>query len=388
MFENQSVNIPLLRSHAFNLRWATLPTGTIPLTAADPDFPIAPAIQEAITRFTADGYFSYNDPKGYAPFKEALANKYQKRHQAGYSPDCILPVDSAAAGIELVCRTYLKPGDEAIIFDPVDFLFRHSIESVGAKAIPFAIAPFTDEVDFSVMEELISPATKLICLCNPLNPSGKVFTKKELSCLAEIATRKNIMILSDEIWSDIIFDDHIHTAIASIDEAVFQQTITVTGFSKSHGLAGLRIGAVLAPNQHHFESIYLQAAHASTVRGCNIIGQVAAHAALTGCDEWFAQFLHHLHHVRGLLVTGLNKIPGILCQLPQGCYLAFADIRGTGMNSSQAHQLLLNRAKVAVVPGLPQWFGRGAEGYIRMSFATSTEIIEEALFNITKTLYP
>ena len=87
-------------------------------------------------------------------------------------------------------------------------------------------------------------------------------------------------------------------------------------------------------------------------------------------------------------MTGLNKIPGILCQLPQGCYLAFADIRGTGMNSSQVHQLLLNKAKVAVVPGLPQWFGQGAEGYIRMSFATSTAIIEEALYNITKTLYP
>jgi aspartate/methionine/tyrosine aminotransferase len=254
MFENRSVNIPLLRTHAFNLRWATLPTGTIPLTAADPDFPIAPAIQEAITRFTADGYFSYNDPKGYAPFKEALSGKYKTTHQANYSPDCILPVDSAAAGLELVCRTYLKPGDEAIIFDPVDFLFRHSIESVGATAITFAIAPFTDEVDFSGIEELISPETKLICLCNPLNPTGKVFTRKEFSCLVEIAIRKNIIILSDEIWSDIIFDNHIHTAIASIDDAVFQQTITVTGFSKSYGLAGLRIGAILAPNLHHFKN--------------------------------------------------------------------------------------------------------------------------------------
>jgi bifunctional pyridoxal-dependent enzyme with beta-cystathionase and maltose regulon repressor activities len=134
--------------------------------------------------------------------------------------------------------------------------------------------------------------------------------------------------------------------------------------------------------------LYQQSGHTTTVRGCNIIGQVAAHAAITSSDEWFTQFLQHLHHVRGLLVTGLNKIPGVLCQAPQGCYLAFADIRGTGMNNSQVHQLLLNKAKVAVVPGLPQWFGQGAEGYIRMSFATSTAIIEEALYNITKTLYP
>jgi bifunctional pyridoxal-dependent enzyme with beta-cystathionase and maltose regulon repressor activities len=196
------------------------------------------------------------------------------------------------------------------------------------------------------------------------------------------------MIFSDEIWSDIVFDDHTHVAIASIDEATFKQTITVTGFSKSFGLAGLRIGAVLAPDQHHFEKLYQHAFHASTVRGCNIIGQVAAHAALTECDYWFALFLQHLHKVRALLVNGLNKIPGVLCQTPQGCYLAFADIRGTGMNSEQVHQVLLSKAKVAVVPGLPQWFGQGAEGYIRMSFATSTEIIEKALYNITKTLYP
>lgn len=196
------------------------------------------------------------------------------------------------------------------------------------------------------------------------------------------------MILSDEIWSDIIFDERTHTAIASLDEAIFKKTITVTGFSKSFGLAGLRIGAVLAPDQHHFDNLYRHAGHASTVNGCNIIGQVAAHAALTSSEDWFVQFLQHLHHVRSLLVTGLNKIPGILCQSPQGCYLAFADIRGTGMNSTQVHHLLLHKAKVAIVPGLPQWFGPGAEGYIRMSFASSTAIVEEALYKITKTLNP
>jgi aspartate/methionine/tyrosine aminotransferase len=388
MFENQSVNLPLLRSRAFNLRWATVPEGVIPLTAADPDFPVAPAIREAIAKFTADGYFAYNDPKGFTPLKEALAKKYISKYHTGYSPNCILPVDSAAAGIDLVCRTYLKPGNEAIIFDPVDFLFHYAIESAGGIAVPFPIPPATAEVDFLALQELITPKTKLICLCNPLNPTGKVFTAKELKVLGEVATQNNIMVLSDEIWSDIVFDGREFIPIASLDEAIFQQTITITGFSKSFGLAGLRVGAVMAPNQNHFEKMYRHSEHTATIRGCNIIGQVAAHAALTACDDWLSLFLDHLHHVRSLLVNGLNQIPGVHCTAPEGCYLAFADIGDTGMTSLEMQQLLLAEAKVSVVPGLPQWFGNGAAGYIRMSFATSTTIIEHALNNITKTLNP
>jgi aminotransferase len=388
MFENQAINIPLLQSRAFNLRWASLPSDVIPLTAADPDFPIAPAIKEAIIKYTTDGYCSYNDPKGYTPLKQALSNKYTSKYHTGYSANCILPTDSAAAGIELVCRTYLKPGDQAIIFDPVDFLFRYAIESAGGMAVPFPIPPASGEVDFLALQELITPKTKLICLCNPLNPTGKVFTAKELNTLGNIAIQNNIMILSDEIWSDIVFDGIQFIPIASLDQAIFQQTITVTGFSKSFGLAGLRVGAVMAPNQPHFENIYRHSEHTTTIRGCNIIGQVAAHAALTDCNDWFSLFLDHLHHVRSQLVNGLNQIPGVHCTAPQGCYLAFADIRDTGMTSLEMQQLLLEEAKVSVVPGLPQWFGNGAAGYIRMSFATSTTIIEHALNNITKTLNP
>ena len=388
MFENQAIDIPLLQSRAFNLRWASVPADVIPLTAADPDFPIAPAIKEAIIKYTTDGYFSYNDPLGYHPLKSALASKYVTQYHTAYHPENILPVNSAAFGIHLVCKALLNPGDEVIIFDPVDFLFKHAAEAAGAVTIPFAIPPSSMETDFSAMEALITQKTKLICLCNPLNPTGKVFTYQELKKLAELVAKYNLTILSDEIWSDIVFDNQPFTPIASLDEEIFKRTITVTGFSKSFGLAGLRIGAVLAPDTKTFNTLYKHTQHQSTAEGCNIIGQVAAHAALTACSDWLALFLDHLHQMRSLVVNGLQKIPGISCIPPQGCYVAFADIRGTGISSEEMHQLLLNKARVAVVPGLPEWFGTGASGYIRLSFATSSSILQRAIENITKTLNP
>ena len=238
------------------------------------------------------------------------------------------------------------------------------------------------------MEALITQKTKLICLCNPLNPTGKVFTYKELKKLSELVVKYNLTILSDEIWSDIVFDNLPFTPIASLDEEIFKRTITVTGFSKSFGLAGLRIGAVLAPDTKIFNTLYKHTQHQSTAEGCNIIGQVAAHAALTACSDWLALFLDHLHQMRSLVVNGLQKIPGISCIPPQGCYVAFANIRETGISSEEMHQLLLSKAKVAVVPGLPEWFGTGASGYIRLSFATSSSILQRAIENITKTLNP
>jgi len=171
-------------------------------------------------------------------------------------PRFTLPVDSAAFGIYLICKTFLKPEEEAIIFDPVDFLFRYSIETVGAVAVPFAIPPGDCAVDFQRLESLITSKTRLICLCNPLNPIGKVFSKEELRRLGEIAVKHKLMILSDEIWSDIVYAPCKFISIASISEEIRERTVVVTGYSKSYGLAGLRIGAVLAFGEDHYQNYW------------------------------------------------------------------------------------------------------------------------------------
>lgn len=387
MFHQSDINFNILRERAFNLRWASVPSDVIPLTAADPDFPCAPEIAEAIAKYASSRYFSYAPAEGYSFFKEAMANWQNEHRQVPAQAAYLYPVDTAAFGIYNVCKAFLSQNDEAIIFDPVDFLFKYSIETCGAKAISFSV-PLNPETafDYDVLEHLITPNTKMLCLCNPLNPTGKVFTKQELEIIGAIAVKYGLIILSDEIWSDIVFTPHQYTSIAALDEAIRRQTIIVTGFSKSYALAGLRIGAVIAFGEQHYQLLIQASNHQSTIHGSNVFGQVAAATALNDCGYWLSAFITHLQKVRNICVNGLNAIEGFSCFMPHGCYLAFANISNTGLNSSAMHELLLNKAKVAVVPGLPKWFGAGAEGHIRLSFATSEEIVTEAIERISNTM--
>jgi aminotransferase len=386
MFNPKDVDINLLSARAYNLRWATVPKGVIPLTAADPDFPIAPPIKEALLDYVRGGYLSYGPPEGLLSFREAVSADYKRKNQVGYGLEFILPVDSAAFGIYLCCKALLKPGDEAIVFDPVDFLFKYSVEQVGAKAISFPTPQSDGPIDFSVLNTLITPKTKLICLCNPLNPTGKVFTHAELMALAQIIEgHQELMVLSDEIWSDIVFTPNKFHAFSGI-AGMFERTITVTGYSKSYGLAGLRIGSILMPNQIIYDKIFTQSLHQSTVHGINVLGQIAAQTALNDAQEWLGAFVDHLQKMRDFSVQRLDAIPGVSCAAPQGCYVLFPDITKTGFTATELQHHLMEKAKVAVVPGLPKWFGQGAEGHIRLSFATSLDLLDQALGRIEKFL--
>ncbi|MCF8429664.1 MAG: pyridoxal phosphate-dependent aminotransferase [Bacteroidia bacterium] len=387
MFTHQEISFDILKKRAFNLRWASVPEGVIPLTAADPDFPCALQITEAINKFTSQRYFSYAPAEGYSFFREAVANFHTLNRNIKVEQRNVLAVDSAAYGIYMVCKTFLQKGDEAIVFDPVDFLFKYSVEANHGIAVPFAVPIEPNGIfNFENLAALITPKTKMICLCNPLNPTGKVLTKEELTKIGDLAVKHNLIILSDEIWSDIVFEPNIYTSIASISEAINQQTIIVTGYSKSYGLAGLRVGSVIAPNDNIFNLLLLKSEHQSTIHGCNVLAQVAVTAALNECKDWLKDFVLHLTKMRNLCVDGLNKIDGFDCLSPQGCYLVFPDITKTGMTAQELQTHLLNEAKVAVVPGLSQWFGQKAAGHIRISFATSEEIINESLYRISKAI--
>lgn len=383
MFNKEDVNLSLLRKRAFNLRWATVDKGVIPLTAADPDFPCAPEIAQAITEYTKGRYLSYGPAEGLLEFRESMANYFRTKRNIPASKDLLFPVDSAAFGIWLTCKAFLTPGDESIIFDPVDFLFRYSVESVGGIAMPFAI-PAGSKVDFEALEKRITTRTRLLCICNPLNPTGKVFTRAELFSFGELACKYNLTILSDEIWSDIVFTPGIFTSIASLSNEISDRTITITGFSKSYGLAGLRIGAVMTTNQKLYTQLFNASLHSSTIHGAGVLSQIAATAALNSCEYWLNDFLVHLQAMRDLCVRELNSIEGFHCIAPEGCYVAFADISGTNKTSSEIHEILLKQAKVAVVPGLKQWFGEGAENYIRISFATSEDILNDSFQRIKR----
>lgn len=382
-FSNRNINFEILKQRAFNLRWAQVADGVIPLTAADPDFPTAPVVIEALQKFIGDGYFPYCPSEGYLFFREAIHHYFESRRGLKIPVDQILPVDSAAAGIAMVCQAILQKGDEAIVFNPVDFLFKYGIEAAGATAIPLDVPINPEsEIDYYRLENLINNRTKILCLCNPLNPTGKVFQRHELVKIAEIAKRKNILIMSDEIWSDIVFSPMEYTSIGSLDEETSNLTITIHGFSKSYGLAGLRVGCVLTSNKEIFKKIFQASLHDSTVHGCNVLGQVAATAALEKGSEWLKLFLHHLQKMRNLCLEKIQEIPLVSSFSPQGCYLLLCNITQTQKTNLEIQKILLEQAKVAVVPGLPQWFGSGAEGYFRLCFSTSEEILNESFQRI------
>ena len=387
MFDHSEIQFNKLKKCAYNLRWAAVNEGIIPLTAADPDFPCAPQISDAIAHYARDRYFSYAPAEGYVFFREAVADFYTHKRNVPVHPDDVLAVDSAAFGIHTVCKTFLSKGDEAIVFNPVDFLFKYAVEANEGVAVSFPVPLNPDEeIDYTLLEQLITPKTRLLCLCNPLNPTGKVFTAAELALIGDIAVRHKLIILSDEIWSDIVFHPHSYTSIAAINADIQNQTVIVTGYSKSYGLAGLRVGSIIAPNKKVFAKILEHSGHQSTIHGCNVLAQVAATTALNECGEWLKQFVAHLTDMRNLCVQELNKLEGITCATPQGCYLVFPDITQTGMSAEQMHALLLDKAKVAVVPGLGKWFGSRADGHIRLSFATSRAILEESFSRIQHVL--
>ncbi len=379
LFSAENVDLSILRERAYNYRWATLPPNCIGLTAADPDFPVAPEIREAIMDYTRSGYFSYGPAEGLPSFKASIAKVMQERKKITCSKDTILPTNSAAFGLFAVAKMLLEPNDEALIFDPVDFLFQKAVESAGGNTKKIKVEPLTGKVAFDGLKDVVSRKTKLLCLCNPLNPVGKVFTREELLKLGEFALENDLWILSDEIWSDIVFPPYKHISIASLSSAIAAKTFTVSGFSKTFGLAGLRVGFIVAPTLPLYQQLVRTAQVKSTAFGVSTLSQIAAQAAYEHCWEWVDEFLMHLYQTMDYTVDRLNNIDGIEINPPEGTYLVFPSLKSYGLSSEVMAERLLEKVNLAVIPGSPKFFGKGAEGHLRICFSTSFKMMKEGM---------
>ena len=382
LFSHDRVRTDLLRDRAYNDRWATQPGDVIPLTAADPDFPVAVEIRAAMKAYVDGGVLSYGPPEGLPEFKETVARVMRERKNLPCSTDLILPTDGAASAMFLIARTYCGPGDEVIIFDPVDFLFGQSVDAAGAARVYSPVDKTTGEFDLEGLWDLVTPRTRMICVCNPHNPLGRVMTREELLTIGQLAVEHDLMIMSDEIWSDIVYPPAEHISLGSIDPDIAERTISVYGFSKTFGLAGLRIGFLVAPTPVVYEQLVEMSGMRTTAAGATTVSQVGAKAAYDAGWCWAEAFLDHLEKVRDYAVGRLNAMPGVRCPTPEGTYVLFPDITQLDMSSKEVADFILREARVAVVPGLPRWFGPGAEGHIRLCYSTSLQLIREALDRI------
>ncbi len=382
-FRDEDIRLDLLRKYSAN-QWGKYPKDVIPLTAADPDFQAAEPIRKAIIDTAIDGVFSYGADGGNKEFREACARHVSERKGYNCTPEEIHALNGVAQGMMLTCKTLLKPGDEAIIFDPVDFLFGKSIEAAGAKTVLSKIDWKKLEFDLEGLKELVSPKTKMLCICNPHNPYGRVLRKEELQTMVDLAEDHDLWIMSDEIWSDIIYDKRKHIPTAFLPNAK-ERTITLYGFSKTFAMAGIQLGFIVAQNPELMKRIK------ETAPGyfypVNNISQIAGAAALTQSWDWATEFIKHLEKVRDYVYERLSSIPKVEVHKPEGTYVIFPKIQS--LSSVQATDYLLKEAKVAVVPGHGQpfsYFGPGGEGHIRIVYSTSLGIIEEAMDRIEKSL--
>ena len=384
-FTNNQVKLDVLKQRAYNMRWAEVDEGVIPLTAADPDFPAPKAIDDALISYIQGGYFSYTPKRGFPEFKESLVRALKERKNEEIDPELVLPIDSAARGMHVIAQTILKPGDEALVFDPVDFLFKTSMEAAGAKVNLFPMTFREDgTIDFSHIEEYITPKTKMLGLCNPHNPLGKVYPAKDLEYLLDLSEKYGFYIMNDEIWSDIVYSDAEFTSICSLGKERNNITLSVVGFSNSFGIAGLRVGCIYCQDKEIFEKIVEASLVETTIGGISSLSQVAGIACLDQCYGWLDQFVAHLQSNRDYAYERLNQMPGVSCVKPQATFVMFPDVSALPMSAEELTEYLKKEEKVAIVPGGKQFFGPGSEGHVRICLATSREILKEGLDRVER----
>jgi aspartate/methionine/tyrosine aminotransferase len=385
-FSHERIPMDVLRERAFNLRWAEQPDDVVCLTAADPDFPVAPAIQEAIADYVAGGVLPYGPPEGLPGFRRAVAREMSECRGVACTADQVLAADSVASAMFVVARHVLRPGDEALVFDPVDFLFKSSTEAAGGVPVLVPFDRRTRRLDLDALERAVTPRTRLVGVCNPVNPLGVVLTREELTRIGELAVEHDLTILSDEIWSDIVFAPHEFVSIASLRPEIAARTVTISGFSKNYGLAGLRIGYFVAGSEALYDGLLATSAARLTAYGATTLSQVAAQAAYEHGRPHLDAFLAHLTAVRDYAVARLDAMDGVSCHAPEATYLLFPDVSSFGRSSAEVAAHLLAAGRVAVVPGAARWFGPGAEGHVRIAFPTSMKMVQEGLDRMASAL--
>ena len=378
-FTNENIKFDVLRQRAYNMRWAEQDADVIPLTAADHDFPCAPEVVQALQDYIKEGYFTYTPHRGFPSFKKAIAKAMKERKNEDVNPDFVLPIDSAARGMKVIADAVLQPGDEVIVFDPVDFLFRTSMESAGAKVILFPTNLQSDCVSLEGLEDYITPKTKMLGFCTPHNPMGMLYKKEDLDYLLRLSEKYGFYIMNDEIWSDMIYPECEFTSLLHFGAERNARTLTVYGFSKTFGLAGLRIGCVYTMNQEMYDRVVKASLVDTTIGGIDALSQIAGEAALKYGFPRVDAFRAQIAENRDYALARIEKMPGIKCHKPQATFVLFPDITGTGWDPVDLIDVLKEKYRVALVPGGARFFGPGSEGHIRICLSTSREVLEEGL---------
>ena len=335
-----------------------------------PDFDTPEHVLDATEQALRDGYVRYDPGPGLPELREAIAEKMAERGRPT-EPDEVIVTAGAKHSLTMNLLTFLEDGDEVIFPNP-----GYPPDEVWAKYASAVIkhTPLTKpdwQFDVEALEKLITPKTKLVIINTPQRPNGHLVENPE-EIAAMLERHPHVMVISDEIFSQVTFGKP-HLSISSV-ESVRDRVICIDTFSKTWAMTGWRIGWTVAPRPVIEKlSIFLQ----DSITNVAAFIQKAAHAALTGPQDWVENKLGLLEQKRDLMVAGLNSVDGITCDTPDGAFYAFADISGTGLTSQEFTDRLVERAGVAVVAGTA--FGSQGEGYVRVTYACADSDIEEGM---------
>lgn len=352
----------------------------IHLEMGEPDFATPVAIRDACKDALDAGFTGYSPAAGLPALREAIAEHVGRTRGIEVTPSQVVVTPGGKPVIFYTYLALVEPGDEVIYPDPGFPIFESMTDALGATRVPWHPGSGTTlRPDLDELERLLTDRTRLLVLNSPSNPTGVVYRKEEFERIAALCRERNVVVLSDEIYSSILFGPE-HLSIAS-EPGMQERTVILDGFSKTYSMTGWRLGYAVAPPS--LAPVYEKLMTNSNSCAVNFV-QHAALAALQGPQDEVAKMVEAFSQRRDALVAGLNAIPGVSCDLPEGSFFAFADVRGTGLDASELADRLLEEAGVACVDGPA--FGQGGAGHIRFSFAASVDRIREAAARMAEIL--
>lgn len=354
--------------------------GVISLGVGEPDFSTPWVIRKSAIQVLERKHIIYGPNKGVLPLRQAISRRIEKKHAVKYDPDreVIVTVGGSEA-IDLAVRGLLDPGDEVLVVEPCFVCYAPLVELMGG--VPVSV-PTRIENNFKLtvddFRDKVTERTKILILPFPNNPTGAIMTKEDLEPIAEFLRDTNIIVLTDEIYSELTYGRE-HFSIIEL-EGMRERTVYVNGFSKAYAMTGWRLGYLAAP-----EPIVSQIAkiHQYGIMCSPYISQNAAVVALDSCDDEVAKMVGEYNVRRRFLVSEFNRL-GLTCFDPEGAFYVFPCIKSTGLTSEEFCERLLYENKVAAVPGSA--FGASGEGYIRISYAYSLKHLMEAMERIEQFL--
>jgi aspartate/methionine/tyrosine aminotransferase len=351
------------------------------LEIGEPDFDTPKNIRDAAIQAMNSGYTHYVPAAGIPELREAIAGYISRTRKIDVSPEEVVVTPGAKPIIFLSILACIEYGDEVMYPNPGFPVYETLIKFMGAKPVPMELKEENDfALDTNDFVEKISDKTKMIILNFPENPTGSIMTEENLQVIAEeIKNRDNILVLSDEIYSRIIYEGE-HRSIASLPGMKSKTTI-IDGFSKAYAMTGWRLGyGVMRKDLAEKISQLIVNSNSCT----SAFSQMAGVEALTGSQEEVKNMVETFRQRREVISSGLNSIDGITCKKPNAAFYVFPNIRNLNMSSKEMTDFLLNKAGVSVLSGTS--FGAYGEGYIRFSFANSTTNIQKALTRIEEAL--